>query len=50
VEKRHRCAGILGKELRHIFSELENIIGSLDAVLLESNYVPDMLATGSYPE
>jgi phosphoribosyl 1,2-cyclic phosphodiesterase len=37
-------------DLGHVFSELEDIIESLDAVLLESNYDPDMLATGHYPE
>jgi len=44
----HRL-GIL-TDLGHVFSELEDIIGSLDAVLLESNYDPHMLATGPYPE
>jgi phosphoribosyl 1,2-cyclic phosphodiesterase len=29
---------------------LEGVVGSLDAVLLESNYDPDMLANGSYPD
>ena len=45
---KHRL-GVL-TDLGHVFSELEDIIGSLDAVLLESNYDPDMLATGHYPE
>lgn len=45
---KHRL-GIL-TDLGHVFSGLEDIIGSLDAVLLESNYDPDMLATGYYPE
>jgi phosphoribosyl 1,2-cyclic phosphodiesterase len=45
---KHRL-GVL-TDLGHVFSELEAIIGTLDAVLLESNYDPDMLATGSYPE
>jgi phosphoribosyl 1,2-cyclic phosphodiesterase len=45
---KHRL-GVL-TDLGHVFSELEDIIGSLDAVLLESNYDPDMLATGPYPE
>jgi phosphoribosyl 1,2-cyclic phosphodiesterase len=44
---RHRL-GIL-TDLGHIFGELESIIRSLDAVLLESNYDPDMLADGPYP-
>jgi phosphoribosyl 1,2-cyclic phosphodiesterase len=41
--------GIL-TDLGHIFGELEAVISSLDAVLLESNYDPDMLADGPYPE
>ena len=45
---RHRL-GIL-TDLGHVFSDLEPIIGSLDAVLLESNYDPEMLANGPYPE
>lgn len=45
---RHRL-GIL-TDLGHVFSDLEAVISSLDAVLLESNYDPDMLANGSYPD
>ena len=45
---RHRL-GIL-TDLGHVFDDLEGIIGSLDAVLLESNYDPDMLANGPYPQ
>lgn len=45
---KHRL-GVL-TDLGHVFSGLEDIVGSLDAVLLESNYDPDMLATGPYPE
>jgi phosphoribosyl 1,2-cyclic phosphodiesterase len=45
---KHRL-GIL-TDLGHVFDDLEDIIGSLDAVLLESNYDPDMLAGGRYPE
>ena len=37
-------------DLGHVFSGLEHVIASLDAVLLESNYDPEMLANGSYPE
>jgi phosphoribosyl 1,2-cyclic phosphodiesterase len=44
---RHRL-GIL-TDLGHVFDDLAAIIGSLDAVLLESNYDPEMLANGSYP-
>ena len=45
---KHRL-GIL-TDLGHVFSGLGDVIASLDAVLLESNYDPDMLATGPYPE
>ena len=45
---KHRL-GIL-TDLGHVFNDLIDIIGSLDAVLLESNYDPDMLAGGRYPE
>jgi phosphoribosyl 1,2-cyclic phosphodiesterase len=41
---RHRL-GIL-TDLGHVFDDLEEIVRSLDAVLLESNYDPDMLANG----
>jgi phosphoribosyl 1,2-cyclic phosphodiesterase len=44
----HRL-GIL-TDLGHVFNDLEEVIGSLHAVLLESNYDPDMLAGGHYPE
>ena len=36
-------------DLGHVFSDLEPIIRSLDAVFLESNYDPEMLANGFYP-
>ncbi len=45
---KHRL-GIL-TDLGHVFNGLGDVIGSLDAVLLESNYDPDMLANGPYPE
>jgi phosphoribosyl 1,2-cyclic phosphodiesterase len=45
---RHRL-GIL-TDLGHVFAGLDALVGSLDAVLIESNYDPRMLATGSYPE
>jgi phosphoribosyl 1,2-cyclic phosphodiesterase len=32
-----------------VFSRLQQLIGTLDAVLLESNYDPGMLAGGPYP-
>jgi phosphoribosyl 1,2-cyclic phosphodiesterase len=40
--------GIL-TDLGHVFSRLQQVIGTLDAVLLESNYDPVMLAGGPYP-
>jgi phosphoribosyl 1,2-cyclic phosphodiesterase len=43
----HRL-GIL-TDLGHVFTGLGDVIASLDAVLLESNYDPDMLAHGGYP-
>lgn len=45
---RHRL-GIL-TDLGHVFQELKDVLRTLDAVLLESNYDPDMLAHGYYPE
>jgi phosphoribosyl 1,2-cyclic phosphodiesterase len=44
---KHRL-GIL-TDLGHVFAELEAIVASLDAVLLESNYDPEMLEDGPYP-
>jgi phosphoribosyl 1,2-cyclic phosphodiesterase len=37
-------------DLGHVFDGLGDVIASLDAVLLESNYDPDMLANASRPE
>ena len=45
---KHRL-GIL-TDLGHVFFGLGDVIGSLDAVLLESNYDPDMLANSSRPD
>ena len=45
---KHRL-GIL-TDLGHVFDGLGDVIASLDAVLLESNYDPEMLANGPYPE
>ena len=45
---KHRL-GIL-TDLGHLFDGLAEIVTSLDAVLLESNYDPNMLARGFYPE
>jgi phosphoribosyl 1,2-cyclic phosphodiesterase len=40
--------GIL-TDLGHAFEGLDRIVASLDAVFIESNYDPDMLACGPYP-
>ena len=45
---KHRL-GIL-TDLGHVFSGLGDVIASLDAVLLESNYDPEMLANASRPD
>jgi len=37
-------------DLGHVFDGLDEVVGSLDAVLLESNYDPQMLANGPYPQ
>ena len=44
-----RRLGIL-TDLGHVFDGLARLVGTLDAVVLESNYDPDMLANGPYPE
>jgi phosphoribosyl 1,2-cyclic phosphodiesterase len=44
----HRL-GIL-TDLGHVFEGLEEVVQSLDAVVLESNYDPVMLAQGTYPD
>jgi phosphoribosyl 1,2-cyclic phosphodiesterase len=49
VDDGHRRLGIL-TDLGHVFNDLDAVIRSLDAVLLESNYDPDMLRRGFYPE
>jgi phosphoribosyl 1,2-cyclic phosphodiesterase len=36
-------------DLGHVYEELEGALSSVDAVLIESNYDPDMLRCGSYP-
>jgi len=43
----HRL-GVL-TDLGHVFADLATTISTLDAVLLESNYDPQMLAQGPYP-
>ena len=49
VDDGRRRLGIL-TDLGHVFSGLDSVIGSLDAVFLESNYDRKMLAEGPYPE
>jgi len=48
VDDNQRRLGIL-TDLGHVFDGLDAMVGSLDAVLLESNYDPGMLVNGSYP-
>ncbi len=48
VQSGHKRLGIL-TDLGHVFRDLAALVSSLDAVFLESNYDPDMLAAGSYP-
>jgi len=45
---RHRL-GLL-TDLGHVFEDLPELLSSLDAVLLESNYDPRMLQSGWYPD
>ncbi len=48
VEAGAKRLGIL-TDLGHVFKDLIRLVSSLDAVFLESNYDPDMLARGPYP-
>lgn len=48
VEAAGRRLGIM-TDLGHVFKDLIHLVSSLDAVFLESNYDPDMLARGPYP-
>jgi len=48
IDDGHSRLGIL-TDLGHNFDGLAEIIASLDAVLLESNYDTEMLASGPYP-
>jgi phosphoribosyl 1,2-cyclic phosphodiesterase len=45
-----RCRFGILTDLGHVFDGLDDVVGSLDAVLVESNYDPDLLAGGEYPE
>ena len=49
VDDGKRRLGVL-TDLGHVFNGLGDVIASLDAVLLESNFDPDMLANCSYPQ
>jgi phosphoribosyl 1,2-cyclic phosphodiesterase len=49
VDDGQRRLGIL-TDLGHVFDGLEAVVSSLDAVLIESNYDPTLLADGPYPE
>lgn len=48
IEHEGRNLGVL-TDLGFVFPELEEIMGQLDGVYLESNYDPEMLRTGPYP-
>ena len=48
VDDGRRRLGIL-TDLGHVFGGLDEAVASLDAVLIESNYDPDMLDSGPYP-
>jgi phosphoribosyl 1,2-cyclic phosphodiesterase len=48
VESGTKRLGVL-TDLGHVFKDLVRIVASLDAVFLESNYDPAMLAAGPYP-
>ena len=49
VEDNQHRVGIL-TDLGHAFDGLRDVLRSLDAVVIESNYDTEMLETGSYPE
>ncbi len=48
IEEGAKRLGVL-TDLGHVFKDLTQIVTSLDAVFLESNYDPVMLAAGPYP-
>ncbi len=48
VEAGAKRLGIL-TDLGHVFKDLIQLVSTLDAVFLESNYDPEMLARGPYP-
>ena len=49
VEHENRRVGVL-TDLGHVFSGLREVLQSLDAVIIESNYDESMLNIGPYPE
>ncbi len=49
VEHQGRSVGVFS-DLGHVFDELREAVQSVDAMLIESNYDPQMLQSGSYPE
>ena len=48
VDDGQRRLGVM-TDLGHVFDALPDLVASLDAVFIESNYDPDMLANGPYP-
>ncbi len=48
IDDGKRRLGVL-TDLGHVFGALPDLVASLDAVFIESNYDPDMLANGPYP-
>jgi phosphoribosyl 1,2-cyclic phosphodiesterase len=48
IEAGPKRLGIM-TDLGHVFQGLTHLVSSLDAVFLESNYDPEMLANGPYP-
>ncbi|TWT55094.1 putative metallo-hydrolase YycJ [Rubripirellula amarantea] len=49
VDDCHHRFGIL-TDLGHIFDGLPAVVSSLDALIIESNYCPELLEKGPYPE
>jgi phosphoribosyl 1,2-cyclic phosphodiesterase len=47
-DEKHRLAVLT--DLGHPFSQLQKVLASVDAAILESNYDPELLAEGDYPE
>ena len=48
IENKHHRVGIL-TDMGHVFTSLPDIIASLHAVLIESNYDSELLESGPYP-